>query len=151
MRYWILVTSKKNWEVCKENNIWGLDYRYSVTLKKFVNIGDKAVVYCHGGNFIAKVEIVSDLGFIKEHVGWVDIKGIPKLYPYRFKIKIIKGGLLHISYSTKEEKDKAIPTNPNPIDNILFIADKSKTWNIYLQVSMVLISKDDFEYISKHL
>ena len=53
MRYWCLVTSKENYKICKENNVWGLDYRYYITLKKFLKKGDKAVVYSHGGDFVA--------------------------------------------------------------------------------------------------
>ena len=38
---------------------------------------------------------------------------------------------------------------PNFIDNIVFIADKGRTWNQYLQVSIISITKEDFETISK--
>ena len=150
MRYWCLVTSKENWKVCKENNVWGLDYRYYITLKKFLIKGDKAVVYSHGGDFVAEVEIDSDFYYDSNPIGWTK-SGKPFLFPYRVKIKINKEGTLHISFSTQEDNEHAKHSHPNPIDDIIFIADKGKTWNIYFQVSILPIPKEDFEYISTHL
>ena len=150
MQYWCLVTSKENWSVCKENNVWGLDYRYYITLKNFIKKGDKAIVYSHGGDFVAEIEIDSDFYFDLEHIGWTK-KGRPFLFPYRVRIKIMKEGRLHISFSTQEDNELARHNNPNPIDNIIFIADKGKTWNIYLQVSILTIPKADFKYISNNL
>ena len=59
---------------------------------------------------------------------------------------------LHISFSTDEDKNgKVLHSNPNPIDNIIFIADKGRTWNIYFQVSMLPIPKEDYEFIFSNL
>ena len=38
----------------------GMDARYFVTLEKFLKVGDKAVVYTHGGKFVAIVEFVGE-------------------------------------------------------------------------------------------
>lgn len=150
MRYWCLVTSRENWEICKKNSIWGMDYRYLPTLEKFVRKGDKTVVYTHGGNFVATVDIVSD-GFEEfTHIGWAK-KGAPYMFPYRVRIKVIKEGAVHITTSVIEDKERAVHHNPNPIDDIVFISDKGKTWNIYLQVSIINISEEDFNTITSAL
>ena len=60
MRYWCISTSPQNWKICKQNGFWGMDERYYVTIKKFLKPGDKAVVYNHGGKFVAVVIFVSE-------------------------------------------------------------------------------------------
>ena len=52
-----------------------------------------------------------------------------------------------MSYSTIERNNKAEWVNPNLIDEITFIADKSKTWNQYLQVSVIRLTEEDFDTI----
>lgn len=54
-----------------------------------------------------------------------------------------------IYYSTEEIENKAQLIKPNLIDDILFIADKGRTWNQYLQVSIISITEEDFNTISK--
>src|SRR3989304_6665583 len=56
MRYWGVCTSQENWELCKRTLLWGMDWRYFVTLERFLKPGDKAVVYMHGGRFPAVIE-----------------------------------------------------------------------------------------------
>lgn len=150
MRYWCLVTSKKNWEVCKKHNLWGVDYRYFVTLKKFVRAGDKAIVYSHGGDFVAEVEITSGMREEFTHIG-LEKRGRPYMFPYRVDVKIIREGEIHISDSTNEANEKALWVKPNFIDELIFLTDKGKTWNQYLQASMINISKEDFERIASNL
>lgn len=150
MRYWCLVTSKENWKICKTNSVWGMDYRYLPTLKRYVHKGDRAVVYSHGGNFVAEVEIISEAYEEFTHIGWTK-NSKPYMFPYRIKIKIIKEGAIHISFSVNEDRERAIHSNPNFIDDVIFISDKGKTWNIYLQVSIVNISEEDFSTISSAL
>ncbi len=150
MKYWCFVTSKNNWEICKKNSMWGVDFRYYLTMKNFVKMGDKAVVYTHGGNFVAVVEITTDMKEVFNHIGW---KKADKnyMFPYRTNFKIVKEGKVHIEFSTISEDEKAKVTKSNFIDEIVFIADKSKTWNQYLQVSMVNISEEDFNKISSSM
>jgi predicted RNA-binding protein len=150
MRYWCISTSAKNWEICKKNNIWGMDARYFVTFKKFLKAGDKAVVYTHGGKFVAVIEFIGDFYHSEDNLGWTKGKN-QFLFPYRIKFKIIHEAKnpISISFSTEEINNKAQWTKPNFIDNIVFIADKGKTWNQYLQVSIISITKEDFEIISK--
>ena len=126
-----------------------MDARYYVTLEKFLKSGDKAVVYNHGGNFVAVVEFVGNHYFSEEDLGWT--KGKRRfLFPYRINLRIIRESKNppHISYSTEETENKAEWSRPNFIDNVVFIADKGKTWNQYLQVSIIRITEEDFNTIS---
>jgi hypothetical protein len=152
MRYWCISTSANNWEICKENKVWGMDARYFVTFKKFLKAGDKAVVYASraGGKFVAIIEFVGDFYYSEKNLGWR--KGEkPFLGPYRIEFKIIREAKspILISFSTEAANNKAQWSKPNFIDNIVFIADKGRTWNQYLQVSIINITKEDFDTISK--
>jgi len=49
-------TSEKNWRICKQNSVWGMDARYYITLRDFVKDGDQAIVYMHGGKFVAIIQ-----------------------------------------------------------------------------------------------
>ncbi|MCR4408749.1 MAG: EVE domain-containing protein [Candidatus Saccharicenans sp.] len=150
LRYWCISTSPENWEICRNNHVWGMDARYFVTLKSFIRQGDKAVVYTHGGKFVAIIEFIGDYFYSEKYIGWK--KGRNKfLFPYRMKIKVLyesKNPPL-ISFSTEEKKNKAHWIKPNLIDAITFIADKGRTWNQYLQVSIIRITEEDFNTISQ--
>jgi len=150
MRYWCISTSAENWEICKRDSIWGMDARYYVTLEKFLKAGDRAVVYNHGGNFVAVVEFVGEYFYSEDHIGWTKRQN-KFLFPYRINFKIIHKSkdLPQISFSTEEIGNKAQWNRPNFIDDITFIADKGKTWNQYLQVSIIRITKEDFDTICK--
>ena len=151
VRYWCFVTSEDNWKVCKEHNVWGVDYRYYVTMKKFVKTGDLAVVYIHGGNFVAVVRVTSDMRAEFKHIGWTKKeRGVikPYLFPYRVDIEIIKEGKINVSFTTSNEGEKAIwKPSDNILDDIVFIADKSRTWNQYVQVSMIRVAKEDYDTV----
>jgi len=150
MRYWCISTSARNWEICRENGVWGMDARYFVTLEKFLNAGDKAVVYNHGGKFVANIEFVGDDFYSEEDIGWT--KGKNRfLFPYRIRFKVVHESKNPptISFSIEEIGNRAQRTKPNLIDDISFIADKGKTWNQYLQVSIIRITEEDFATICK--
>jgi len=151
-RYWCISTSAKNWEICKTHKVWGMDARYFVTLKKFLKAGDRAVVYTHGGKFVAVIEFIGEYFYSEEDIGWTKGKN-RSLFPYRIKFEIIHESKKppQISFSTEIIRNKAKWSNPNLIDEITFIADKSKTWNQYLQVSIIRITKEDFDIISKEI
>ena len=147
-RYWCISTSAENWDICKKYSVWGMDARYYVTLKKFLKEGDQAVVYIHGGKFVGVIEFVGNWFFDESDIGWT--KGKRKfLFPYRIKFKILHEAVNppKISYSTIEEENKAKWVKPNLIDNISFIADKGRTWNQYLQVSIIRLTEEDFDTI----
>jgi hypothetical protein len=127
-----------------------MDARYFVILEKFLKDGDKAVVYTHGGRFVAVVEFVDKYFYNEEDIGWT--KGKRKfLFPYRIKFRIIHENKNPpaISFSTEEAGHRAKWNKPNFIDDIVFICDKGKTWNKYLQVSIIQITEEDFNTICK--
>jgi hypothetical protein len=129
-----------------------MDARYFVTLKKFLKSGDKAVVYNHGGKFVAVIEFTGKYFYDERNLGWTKNKK-EFLFPYRIRFKLIHEAKnpIRISFSTKETANKADWVKPNFIDNIVFISDKGKTWNQYLQVSIINITKEDFNTISRAL
>ena len=148
MRYWCISTSAENWKICRNNSIWGMDARYFETFEKFLKSGDKAVVYTHGGKFVAVVEFIGDYFHSEEDLGWK--KGSKKfLFPYRIKFKIIheSNSPPKIKFTTEEVGTKAKKLNSNLIDDISFIADKGRTWNQYLQVSIIRITNEDCDTI----
>ncbi|NIO37904.1 EVE domain-containing protein [Candidatus Bathyarchaeota archaeon] len=150
MRYWCISTSVENWRICRKNSVWGMDARYYVTLQRFLRSGDKAVVYTHGGKFVAIVQFSGKYYFSEEDLGWT--KGKRRfLFPYRINFRIIHESedAPRISFSTEDIGNKAKWSRPNFIDDIVFIADKGKTWNQYLQVSIIRIAEEDFTSISK--
>ena len=68
MRYWCISTSSENWKVRKAYGLWGMDARYFPTLEKFLRAGDKAVVYTHGGFFVAIIEFLGDYFYSEEDI-----------------------------------------------------------------------------------
>lgn len=153
MRFWCLSTSQRNWEICRRNRVWGMEAKYLVTYEKFLKAGDKAVVYTQGGNFSAVVEFMGDYFYSEKYLGWTKkVKGKEEefLGPYRIKFKILDESDKppHISFSTEETNHKAQWNRPNFIDELTFIADKGRTWNQYLQVSVIRITEEDFNTIS---
>lgn len=126
-----------------------MDARYFVTLEKFLKTGDKAVVYAQG-KFVAVVEFVGGYFYSEKDLGWT--KGKRKfLFPYRIKFRIVHESKNPptISFSTEEARHKAQWNKPNFIDDIVFIGDKGKTWNQYLQVSIIRITEEDFKIICR--
>ena len=150
MRYWCISTSAENWAICRRNNTWGMDARYYVTLEKFLKAGDKAVAYTQGGKFRAIIEFIGQYFCSEEDLGWTK-GGKPFLFPHRIKFRVIHETTkpVQISFSTEEAGEKAQWSKPNFIDNIVFIADKGRTWNQYLQVSIINITKEDFDTLSQ--
>ncbi len=59
-----------------------MDARYYVTLKKYLKSGDKAIVYNHGGIFVAVVEFIGKYFFSDEDIGWTKDEN-KFLCPYR--------------------------------------------------------------------
>lgn len=127
-----------------------MDARYFVTLNNFLRAGDRAVVYNHGGRFVATIEFVGEFFFSEKDVGWTK-GGRRFLFPYRIGFRVINesGNPPQISFSTEETRNRAQWIKPNFIDNIVFIADKGRTWNQYLQVSIINITEEDFNTISR--
>lgn len=150
MKFWCISTSVENWEICRRNNTWGMDSRYFITFERFLRAGDKAVVYTHGGKFRAAIEFIGGYFYSEEDLGWTKGKN-SFLFPYRIKFRIIheSSNPIQIFFSTGEIGEKAEWSNPNFIDDVVFIADKGRTWNQYLQVSIINITEEDFSKISE--
>ena len=127
-----------------------MDARYYVTLEKFVEEGDQAVVYTHGGRFRAIIEFSGQYFYSEENLGWTK-GGKLFTFPYRIKFRVIHETTepVQLSFSTEEIGSKAQWSKPNFIDDIVFIADKGRTWNQYLQVSIINITKEDFDKLSQ--
>jgi hypothetical protein len=65
-----------------------MDARYFVTLEKFRKAGDRAVVYTHGGFFVAVIEFLGDYLCSEKDIGWT--KGKNRfLFPYRIGFRIL--------------------------------------------------------------
>jgi len=127
-----------------------MDARYYVTLEKFLRAGDKAIVYTHGGKFGGVIEFVGKYFYSEDDLGWT--KGRNRfLFPYRIAFRVVHESInpVQISFSTEEVGNKGQWSRPNFIDDIVFIADKGKTWNQYLQVSIIHITKEDFDKLSQ--
>lgn len=153
MRFWCLSTSKENWEICKQHLVWGMDFRYFIVLRDFVRSGDKAIVYTKGGEFVAVVEFVGEMKEEFTHIGWTK-KGRPAMFPYRIGIRTLREGRIPISFSTTNNSsngERALWPHPNFIDKLVFIADKGKTWNQYVQVSIANIPEEDYELVESNL
>jgi hypothetical protein len=127
-----------------------MDARYFPTMEKFLKSGDKAVVYTHGGFFVATIEFLGDYFYSEKDIGWT--KGKSKfLFPYRIRFRILNESKNppQIAFSTEEVNGKAQWNKRNLIDDIVFIADKGRTWNQYLQVSIISLTEEDFNTVSK--
>lgn len=126
-----------------------MDARYFITLQEYVRPGDQAVVYAQRGRFVAVVEFIGEHFYSEQDVGWTK-EGRKFLFPYRIRFKVIheSASPTTVSYSTDETSNKAQWLSPNLIDKITFIADKGKTWNQYLQVSIIRITEEDSTTIS---
>ena len=151
MRYWCISTSRDNWAICQEAEVWGMEARYYVTLERYVRAGDKALVYTHGGRFVAAVQFVRQHYYDETDMGWTKRDGKPCLFPYRMDFALLgeTNNPPRISFSLDEAGNRAQWTRPNLIDDIVFIADKGRTWNQYLQVSIVNITEEDFRTVYK--
>ena len=150
MRHWCISTSAENWQICRANGVWGMDARYFVTLEKFLRDGDRAVVYTHGGRFVAVVEFVGAHFYNEDDLGWT--KGKSRfLFPYRVRFRMLHEAKIppSVSFSTEEVDNRAQWSKRGLIDDISFIADKGRTWNQYLQVSIVRLTEEDFDTVRK--
>ena len=150
MRHWCLCTSPENWNVCKTHSIFGFDWRYLPTLERYVRPGDRAVVYVHGGLFQATVELNGPWEEDHKPLGWTK-GGRPYVYPLRIPPRIIQEGAARIEWSIDHNEKRVLSRRTGLLDDIEFIADKGKTWNQYLQVSIVRVPEEDYETVRKAL
>jgi len=150
MRYWCLCSSRENWQVCRTNSVFGFDWRYLPTLEKFVHPGDRAIVYVHGGSFVASVEMTGPWFEDPTPIGWTKGKK-PYLFPARVPIRILEEGVANIAWTVDHNEKIVLARREGLLDEIEFIADKGKTWNQYVQVSIVRITQNDYETVVRAL
>jgi len=139
MRYWLCVTIPENWEIVKEKRKWGVDDRYQVTLKENVSVGDIFVFYVTGGGIAGIYKVNSPYSYDNTPLGWINKKGEPYVYPHRVDVTPV---LL---------PEEPVQLNQEFRRELIFITDKSKTWQVFVFPSMVLISKEDFEIVERKL
>ncbi len=131
-KYWICVTNKTNWDVVREQRVWGVTDRSRLRLWK-VEPGDVLVFYVKpktiGGIFRANSEpfesdktIFSSTGFSRKET-----------FPNRVRLEKV-----------------VIPEKPIAFERLVpklgFIANK-KRWGGYLMTAMLEIPKKDYEII----
>lgn len=132
MKYWICVTNQINWDVVREQRVWGVTDRNRRRLQK-VEPGDILVFYVKpktiGGIFRAiskpfesDKKIFSSIGFVPKET-----------FPNRVRLEEV-----------------VIPKEPIAFGRLVpklgFIANK-KRWGGYLMTAMLEIPEEDYETI----
>jgi len=163
VRSWFCITNPYNWLTVKREQLWGVDYRYEITIRERVSEGDLLAFYVLAnlrsglkrlikeqlskglvdakeleisrGCFVGVWKVSGPYFESQEHVGWVDRDGQPAVYQHRRRISLY-----------------ANPSNPvalNPdtdlFKKLIFIVDKTSSWYNILYASMTLISEDDMK------
>jgi len=84
MRHWFCVTSPKNFKICIQQQLWGLDDRYRKTLEEYVSIGDPFIFYTTGNSILAGTAVASSDCFENNtSIGWTKGKtNQPEVFPY---------------------------------------------------------------------
>jgi len=131
LRYWFCITSPKNWEIVKRYEVWGVEDRYKITMKR-LTLDDLLIFYItNPAKAIAGIyRVASNFYYDETPLGW------NKIYPCRVKIKPL-----------------VVPRDPIPVDEdligeLLFITDKSRRGRtVFFFPSMVLIPKEDYRTI----
>ncbi len=146
-RYWCLCSSRENWQICRAHSVFGFDWRYLPTLERFVNAGDEAIVYVTGGAFVATAEITG--GWFEDHtpIGWTKASR-PYAFPVRIPIRITSQGRAGVAWTIDHDENRLRGRRDNLLNAIEFIADKGKTWNQYVQVSLVRITSADYDTVA---
>lgn len=132
VQYWFCVMDEENWQIIKNEKIWGVPKRNHKRIKK-VEIGDMLVFYmkpkklvgvCRAKSapFTSDEKIFVTRGFSEEET-----------FPYRVRIQPFM-----------------IPRKPVSFESLIpkmrFIANK-KIWPVYLRKAMQSIPKEDYETI----
>lgn len=136
--YWLCITTHENWDIIRKQNIWGVETRYAVTIKR-VCVGDRLIFY-------VKQEIKGSAKTPSMIVGIFEVISEPfydetpifsgGIYPWRVKLKPIKLG---------EVEFKLL------ISKLEFIKNKRK-WSAHLRgKAMIEISEEDYNLIKAAL
>ena len=130
-KYWICVTTKENWDVIKNRQVWGVTDRHQNVLAK-TEVGDLLVFYVIskqvGGIFRVETEPTRDSKYV--------FKG--GTFPNRIKISPVLVPKSPVEFSEKLRS------------NLEFIKNKQR-WSAYFRRAMLLISEKDFQFIENEL
>lgn len=136
MNYWICIVNRKNWEIIKEKNIWGVSERNKNIILK-IKIGDKIVFYIikemvFAGIFEAKSETYIDQKILFEPIKKTKVE----LFPYRIQIAPIK-----------------IVGEPNKIKSIItdleFIKNKRRWSGHFFGKAMINLLQNDYLLLNR--
>lgn len=142
MTCWICVTTRENWWIIKEKNVWGVPSRSKKVIES-VKKGDKLVFYViqskeddeiQPSRIVGVYEAVSE-SYYDDTPLFESYKG--KVFPYRIKIKPIKIAKTPIVFK-------------NLVDKLSFIRNK-RYWTVYFRRAMFEIPYEDFEKIMREL
>jgi len=123
-KYWILITSEQNYEICVREGLWGVEY--AKRMIREMKPGDLVVFYIKGKKIFAGPFIVTTEVYYEDRVKiWPD-----KKYPWRIGIKPYR------RYVEKNAEDV--------VKELKFIEDP-KNWGAYLRGEMRQINKQVFE------
>jgi len=141
MAHWMCITNEKNWNVAKSKRIWGLADRNRKKLESS-KVGDYLVFYIKQRRINSKIirpkivgifKVASKPFFDEERIFASLPKKADELYPWRVKIETV-----------------TIPKKPLEFKEVVpllqFIKNKEK-WFLYIQTTMRVIPKQDFDLI----
>ena len=132
--YWLCITTRENWEVIKDKNIWGVSERHKKTIMT-VKIGDKLVFY-------VKQEVRGKEKLPPAIVGIYEVAS----EPYKDETEIFKGGLFPWRIRIKPIKTGYLEFKPL-IPKLKFIKNKD-AWTGYLMGrAMRQIPEEDYKLI----
>lgn len=143
MTYWLCITNRKNWEVIKTKNIWGVSRRHKNTIKR-VKPGDRLVFYVKQerinkelkeGEIVGIFEVISN-PYEDSTKLFSPPTGLHETYPLRVKIRPVKLGNVEF---------KAL------IPKLQFIKNKKRWSGHIMGRAMREIPEADYKLIEKSL
>jgi len=168
MRAWFCVTNPYNWLIVEKERLWGVDYRYKITMKERVSEGDLLAFYVLAnlrtglkrlvreqqrkglvdpdeletsrGCFAGIWKVSGSYFESQRHVGWVDRDGQATVYPHRRQI----------SLCANPPSPLALKPDTDLFRKLVFITDKTSSWYSILYASMTLITEDDLQIFFEH-
>jgi len=143
VQYWICVTTPINLEIVLKNEVWGIEDDGRIMgikekgpgreiFGKHVKIGDRLFFYSKGNYMIQGVYEVASNPYRDHTRKWPD-----KTYPNRVEIHDINLG---------KPTRPTLFNSPSLLKGLSFVKNLSQ-WGTYLQCSMRLITKEDYELI----
>jgi len=135
-RDWAFITRPDNWKICLTRKTFGFDEEYRETVSRYMNTGDRALVYVTSPlkGIVSVVQIDRVSLSEAEHLGWTSAAGQPKLFPDR------------VYWTPLKVFDPPLSVAPGAefLNRLQFLPDK-KRYNIYLQVALIRICSEDVE------